>query len=56
MVGAIEYVKAGTLRALAVTAGTRLTVLPDAPTIGEFAPGYEAGGWFGVGAPKNTPR
>jgi tripartite-type tricarboxylate transporter receptor subunit TctC len=55
MAGAIEYVKAGTLRALAVTAATRLTVLPDTPTIGEFAPGYEAGGWFGVGAPKNTP-
>jgi tripartite-type tricarboxylate transporter receptor subunit TctC len=55
MTGAIEYVKAGTLRALAVAAATRLMVLPDTPTIGEFAPGYEAGGWYGVGAPKNTP-
>jgi tripartite-type tricarboxylate transporter receptor subunit TctC len=55
MAGAIEHVKAGTLRALAVTAATRLTMLPDTPTIGEFAPGYEASGWYGVGAPKNTP-
>ena len=51
----IEYVKAGRLRALAVTAATRLEVLPDIPTVGEFVPGYEATGWSGVGAPRNTP-
>jgi tripartite-type tricarboxylate transporter receptor subunit TctC len=53
--GAIEYVRAGTLRALAVTAATRSEPLPDVPTVGEFVPGYEASGWWGVGAPKNTP-
>jgi tripartite-type tricarboxylate transporter receptor subunit TctC len=40
---------------LAVTAATRLEVLPDIPTVGEFVPGYEAVGWQGVGAPRNTP-
>ena len=49
------YVRAGKLRALAVTAATRLEVLPETPTIGEFLPGFEAISWFGVGAPKNTP-
>ena len=51
----IEYIKAGKLRALAVTTATRSATLPDVPTVGEFVPGYEATGWFGVGAPKNTP-
>jgi tripartite-type tricarboxylate transporter receptor subunit TctC len=51
----IQYVKAGKLRALAVTSATRSEVLPDLPTIGEFVPGYEAGGWFGICAPKKTP-
>jgi tripartite-type tricarboxylate transporter receptor subunit TctC len=51
----IEYVKAGKLRALAVTSATRSAALPDIPTLGEFVPGYEARGWFGLGAPKNTP-
>jgi tripartite-type tricarboxylate transporter receptor subunit TctC len=51
----IEYIKAGRLRALAVTAATRSEVLPDVPTVGEFVPGYEASQWYGVGAPKNTP-
>ncbi len=51
----IEYVKAGKLRALAVTTATRSEALPDIPTVGEFVPGYEASGWFGIGAPKNTP-
>jgi tripartite-type tricarboxylate transporter receptor subunit TctC len=51
----IEYVRAGTLRALAVTTATRSQVLPELPSIAEFVPGYEASGWFGVGAPKNTP-
>jgi len=51
----IEYVKAGKLRALAVTTATRSTALPDLPTVGEFVPGYAASGWFGVCAPRKTP-
>ncbi len=51
----IEYVRAGTLRALAVTTATRSQVLPELPAIAEFLPGCEASAWFGVGAPKNTP-
>jgi tripartite-type tricarboxylate transporter receptor subunit TctC len=51
----IEYIKAGRLRALAVTTTTRSEVLPDVPTVSEFVPGYEASQWYGVGAPKNTP-
>lgn len=38
-----------------VTTSTRLEALPDIPTVGEFVPGYEASGWFGIGAPKDTP-
>jgi tripartite-type tricarboxylate transporter receptor subunit TctC len=51
----IEYVRAGKLRALAVTTATRSSVLPDLPTVAEFVPGYEASFWTGVGAPRNTP-
>jgi tripartite-type tricarboxylate transporter receptor subunit TctC len=51
----IEQVRAGKLRALAVTSGTRSQALPDVPTIGEFVSGYEANVWNGVVAPKNTP-
>jgi tripartite-type tricarboxylate transporter receptor subunit TctC len=51
----IEYIRAGRLRALAVTTATRLDVLPDVPTVAEFVPGYEASTWNGIGAPKNTP-
>jgi tripartite-type tricarboxylate transporter receptor subunit TctC len=51
----IAYIRAGTLRALAVTTATRSEALPDLPTIAEFVPGYEASAWFGVGAPRNTP-
>jgi tripartite-type tricarboxylate transporter receptor subunit TctC len=51
----LEYVRAGKLRALAVTIERRLDALPDIPAIAEFVPGYEASGWFGVGAPKATP-
>src|SRR5215472_4450640 len=51
----IEYVRAGKLRALAVTIATRSEMLPDIPTVGEFVPGYEAPTWYGLGAPKNTP-
>jgi tripartite-type tricarboxylate transporter receptor subunit TctC len=53
--GSIEYIKAGRLRALAVTTAARSDVLPNLPTVAEFVPGYEASGWTGVGAPKNTP-
>jgi tripartite-type tricarboxylate transporter receptor subunit TctC len=51
----IEYVRAGKLRALAVTTAARSEVLTDVPTVGEFVPGYEASGWFGLGAPDKTP-
>jgi len=50
-----EHIRAGTLRALAVMDATRAEVLPDVPTMGEFVDGCEAGIWFGVGTPKNTP-
>jgi tripartite-type tricarboxylate transporter receptor subunit TctC len=51
----IEYVRAGTLRALAVTTATRSDALPDIPAIAEFVNGYEASAWFGMGAPRTTP-
>jgi tripartite-type tricarboxylate transporter receptor subunit TctC len=51
----IEYVKAGNLRALAVTSATRSEALPDIPTMGEILPGYEATIWNGLNGPKNTP-
>jgi tripartite-type tricarboxylate transporter receptor subunit TctC len=51
----IEYIRAGRLRPLAVTTATRLEALPEIPTVSDFLPGYEASGWYGVGAPKNTP-
>jgi tripartite-type tricarboxylate transporter receptor subunit TctC len=51
----LEYVRTGKLRALAVTIERRLDALPDIPAVAEFVPGYEASGWFGVGAPWNTP-
>src|SRR5499426_2560345 len=54
-VSSIGYIRAGRLRALAVTAAMRAEVLPDLPTVGEFLPGYESSQWYGVGAPKNTP-
>ena len=53
--GSIGYIRAGKLRALAVTTASRWEGLPDLPTIGEYVPGYEASSWYGVGAPKNTP-
>jgi tripartite-type tricarboxylate transporter receptor subunit TctC len=55
MPASIEYVRAGKLRALAVTTATRSETLPGIPTMGEFVPGYEATTWYGVGVPKNTP-
>jgi tripartite-type tricarboxylate transporter receptor subunit TctC len=51
----IEYIRASTLRALAVTTATRSEALPDIPTVSEFVPGYEATGWYGFGSPKSTP-
>jgi len=51
----IEYIRTGRLRALAVTPATRSSALPGIPTMAEFVPGYEASGWYGIGAPKNTP-
>ena len=50
----IEHIRAGRLRALAVTTAKRLEVLPDIPTVGEFVHGYEASAVYGLGAPKNT--
>jgi tripartite-type tricarboxylate transporter receptor subunit TctC len=52
---AIQYIKAGKLRALAVTTAARLDVFPDVPTVGDFVPGYEASGFGGIGVPRNTP-
>ena len=51
----LPYIKNGQTRALAVTAKTRLEVLPDVPAMAEFLPGYEASGWYGISAPKDTP-
>ena len=51
----IQQIKAGKLRALAVTPAVRLDVLPDVPTVAEFVPGYEASGFAGIGVPKGTP-
>jgi tripartite-type tricarboxylate transporter receptor subunit TctC len=52
---AVEYIRAGKLRALAVTTATRSDELAEVPTVGEFVPGYEASAWYGLGAPKGTP-
>jgi tripartite-type tricarboxylate transporter receptor subunit TctC len=51
----IGYIRGGKLRALGVTSGKRADALPDVPAIGEFVPGYDADGWFGLGAPTGTP-
>ena len=51
----IEHIRAGKLRALAVTTATRSEALPGVPTVGDFLPGYEASYWCGVGVPRNTP-
>jgi tripartite-type tricarboxylate transporter receptor subunit TctC len=52
----IEHIRAGKLRALAVTSAMRSETLPEIPTVADFVPGYEASTWNGVGAPKNTPK
>jgi tripartite-type tricarboxylate transporter receptor subunit TctC len=54
MPSSIEHIRAGKLRALAVTTSTRSEALPDIPTVNSFVPGYEASAYFGIGAPKNT--
>jgi len=53
--GPIEHLRAGRLRALAVTTTIRSAALPDVPTVGEFVPDYEASSWYGLGVPKGTP-
>jgi tripartite-type tricarboxylate transporter receptor subunit TctC len=50
----MEFIRAGKLRALAVTTATRVPALPEVPTLSEFLPGYEASGWYGIGVPKRT--
>jgi tripartite-type tricarboxylate transporter receptor subunit TctC len=55
MTSSIAYIRAGKLRALAVTTTTRSDALPDVPTVGDFVAGYEASNWYGVGAPTGTP-
>jgi tripartite-type tricarboxylate transporter receptor subunit TctC len=55
MPSAIEYVRSGKLRPLAITAAVRSKALPDLPTMAEILPGYEASTWYGIGAPRNTP-
>jgi tripartite-type tricarboxylate transporter receptor subunit TctC len=52
---ALEHIRAGKLHPFAVTSAMRSDALPNIPTVGEFVPGYEAGSWIGVGAPRNTP-
>jgi tripartite-type tricarboxylate transporter receptor subunit TctC len=52
---AVEYIKAGKLRGLAVTTATRSEALADVPTMREFLPDYEASNWYGIGAPRKTP-
>jgi tripartite-type tricarboxylate transporter receptor subunit TctC len=55
MASTLEYIRAGRLRPLAVTSATRADALPDVPTVAEFVPGYDASGYVGIGAPRNTP-
>jgi len=55
MLASIEHVRAGKLRALAVTSAVRSNVLPDVPTVAEFLTGYEATTWWGIGVPRGTP-
>jgi tripartite-type tricarboxylate transporter receptor subunit TctC len=52
----MEHIRAGTLRAMGVTTATRVEMLPDVPTVGETVPGYEANGYYGIAAPKGTPK
>lgn len=54
MGGALDHIRAGKLRALAVTTAVRAETLPDVPTMAEFLPGYESSVWGGIGAPKGS--
>jgi tripartite-type tricarboxylate transporter receptor subunit TctC len=54
--GSIGFIRQSKLRALAVTTTTRSPALPDIPTLAEFIPGYEASAWYGVSAPRSTPK
>jgi len=56
MPASLGYIKSGKLRALAVTSSKRQELLPDVPAMAEFLPGYEANGWYGIVAPKSTPK
>ena len=56
LTSSMEYIRTGKLRALAVTTASRSDALPDIPTLGDFVPGYEASGWFGIGAPEEHAR
>jgi tripartite-type tricarboxylate transporter receptor subunit TctC len=56
MPSSIGHIRAGRLRAIAVTTAVREKTLPDVPTVGETVPGYEASAWFGMAVPKGTPR
>jgi tripartite-type tricarboxylate transporter receptor subunit TctC len=55
LIAAIQYIRAGTLRPLAVSAATRADIMPDVPAVAELVPGYEATAWFGLAAPRGTP-
>ena len=55
LASSIEFIRAGKVRALAVTTATRSEALPDVPTVGDFVPGYESSAWFGLGVPRDTP-
>jgi tripartite-type tricarboxylate transporter receptor subunit TctC len=55
MLEAVEHIRAGKLRPLAVTTATRAPLLPEVPTVSDFVPGFEASFWWGIGAPRNTP-
>jgi tripartite-type tricarboxylate transporter receptor subunit TctC len=56
MPGSIGYIRAGKLRPLAVTTAARSDLVPDIPPLSDFVPGYAASAWYGVGAPRNTPK
>jgi tripartite-type tricarboxylate transporter receptor subunit TctC len=55
MASSLEYVKAGKLRALAITTAARSDARPEIPPLADFVPGYESSDWYGIGAPKRTP-
>jgi tripartite-type tricarboxylate transporter receptor subunit TctC len=55
LASAIEYIRAGNLRGLAVTSAARSDAIPELPSVGEFVPGYEISTWYGVGVPRGTP-